>query len=131
MGMRSMLGVVGLGLGLFLALPSAWAADDESTAEAAPVPTTGVDHPSREQILQAIEETRLTDPELAAEMENQLNLFEAGELDLSTERGVRRGTTQDGEITLGVSGGIPSAGPGAGLVGPPVEIGTGGGSSRR
>ena len=32
MGMRSMLGVVGLGLGLFLALPSVWAAD-ESTAQ--------------------------------------------------------------------------------------------------
>ena len=116
MGMRSMLGVVGLGLGLFLALPSAWAAD-ESTAEAAQVPTgvtepTGATEPTHEQILQAIEATRQTDPELAAEMENQLELFESGELDLRAEGGVPHGTTQEGEITLGVSGGIPNAGEG-------------------
>ena len=116
MGMRLMLGVVGLGLGLFLALPSAWAAD-ESTAEAAQVPTgvtepTGATEPTHEQILQAIEATRQTDPELAAEMENQLELFESGELDLRAEGGVPHGTTQEGDVTLGVSGGIPNAGEG-------------------
>ena len=120
MGMRWMSGV-GLGLGLFLAFPSAWAAD-ESTAEAAQVPMSA-DHPTSEQILQAIETTRQTDPELAAEMENQLKLFESGELDLNAELGVQGGTTQGSDPTAEVSGGIRNAGLGAGLVGPPVEDG--------
>jgi hypothetical protein len=115
MGMRWMMGVAGLALGVFLALPSAWAADDESTAEAAQVPTA-VEHPTRDQILQAIEETRLTDPELAAEMENQLQLLDSGELDLSAEGGVPHGTTQEGDVTLGGSNRAP-----IGFVGPPVD----------
>jgi len=124
MGMRWMTAVVGMGVALLLVTPFAMAAD-ESTAEAAqleaPQFQPDVTHPTREQILQAIEDTRQTDPELAAEMENQLQLFESGELDLSAEGGVPRGTTQEGNVTLGVSGGIPSAGRGAGLVGPPVD----------
>lgn len=125
MRMRWMMGVGMVGISVFFVTPSVWAAD-ESTAEAAQVPTgviepAGVTEPTREQILQAIDATRQTDPELAAEMENQLRLFESGELDLRAEGGVPHGTTQEGDVTLGVSGGIPNAGVAPGLVGPPVD----------
>jgi len=115
MGMRWMMGVVGMGVALLLVTPSAMAAD-ESTAEAAqleaPQFQPDVTHPTREQILQAIEDTRQTDPELAAEMENQLELLESGELNLGAEGGVPGGTTQEN-----IAGGLP----GGGLVGPPVD----------
>ncbi len=57
--------------------PLAWAADDEGTVEAA---QTEVAPTTREHILQAIEDTRQTDPELAREMEAQLELLNTGEL---------------------------------------------------
>jgi hypothetical protein len=119
MGMRWMMGVLGMGLGLFLAIPSGWAAD-EGTAETAQAGGTDA---SREQILQTIEATRQTDPELAAEMENQLKLLESGDVDLHAP-----GT--DKEFALGappnVTGDLPSPGTDQSntrLIGPPVEDG--------
>jgi len=109
MGMRMSIGVVGMVLSTFLALPPVHAADDDA-AEAAPVET---DQVTREQILQEIEATRETDPELAAEMEEQFNLWESGQLDLTAERQVAfEGSTATGGQT------------GPELLGPPVELGT-------
>ena len=95
--------------------------DTDQPAGEAAQPQTGASQPTREQILQAIEATRQTDPELAAEMENQLKLFESGELDLRAEGAVSHGRPQEGDGVSQLSGGIRNAGAGAGLVGPPVD----------
>ena len=147
MGMRLMMGVFGMGL-LFTmsSVPSAWAADGDATAEAASVEPVAVDAPAiegvdttdtaREHILQEIEAVRQTDPELAAEMEEQLKLLDSGQLDLTGGTNVAF-TAQASEGTTGLLPGSTglqnSAGPqnatgrpGAELIGPPTE-GTGGG----
>ena len=147
MGMRLMMGVFGMGL-LFTmsSVPSAWAADGDATAEAASVEPVAVDAPAiegvdttdtaREHILQEIEAVRQTDPELAAEMEEQLKLLDSGQLDLTGGTNVAF-TAQASEGTTGLLPGSTglqnSAGPqnatgrpGAELLGPPTE-GTGGG----
>jgi len=73
MGMRWVMWVVaGIGLGLLFVIPSVRAADGDA-AQAA------VSDVNRDQVLQTIEATRQSDPELAAEMERQLELMEAGE----------------------------------------------------
>ena len=126
MGMRWSVSVLGIGLSMCCVVPPALAVDDEGTAEAA---QAGLSETSREQILQQIELTRQTDPELAAEMEKQLQLLESGELDLTAE-GVdhARGTfgagtpTGTGNTSTTFSSTLPSGG----LVGPPVDIGGGG-----
>jgi len=64
--------VAGIGLGLLLVIPSVRAADGD-TAQAA------VSDVTRDQVLQTIEATRQADPDLAAEMERQLDLMETGE----------------------------------------------------
>jgi hypothetical protein len=79
MGMRGMIGALGVMLGVVLTAPAAGLAAD---AEAAQGQLTEV---GRQEILQTIEQTRLTDPELAAEMEQQLQLLEAGQLNLTAE----------------------------------------------
>jgi len=130
MGMRVMLGVFGMGLALTMSsVPSAWAADGDATAEAAFVEPVAVDTPAiehadamdttREQILQEIESVRETDPELAAEMENQLQLLDSGELDLTGARDAAlTAPTSEGATSLpgsatgqsgGGVGGMPSA----------------------
>lgn len=119
MGMRWMLGLFGASVcSCLLICPSVRAADEE-TAEAAPVSPTDA---TREHILQEIETVRQTDPELAATMEEQLELYEAGELDLrAPELGAGESTgTQTlamGEGSL-QGGGLPG---GPQFVGPPVE----------
>jgi len=138
MGMRMMMGVFGIGVLLTMSsVPSAWAADGDATAEAASVEPIAVDTPAiehadttdttREQILQEIEAVRHTDPELAAEMEHQLELLESGELDLTEG-------TRDAALTAPTTGGTTLNVPtlqGAGrlprteMIGPPVG-GTGG-----
>ena len=105
--------MIGLGLAMTLSAPRVYAAEG-STAEAA---EAGATDTSREHILQNIEATRQTDPELAAEMENQLKLFESGELNLRAEGGLPGGTTHEGDVAHGIAGGLP----GGGLVGPPVD----------
>lgn len=67
------IGFISVFLLLVMGTPSASAAD----AEAAPADAT-LDGASREHILQTIEATRASDPELAAEMERQFELMEAG-----------------------------------------------------
>ena len=79
MGMRWTIGVVTLGARVFLAIPAVSAAADEAAAEA----THPLSEENRQQILQTIEATRQTDPELATEMENQLKLLESGQLNLN------------------------------------------------
>lgn len=117
MDMRWTVVVVGLGTAMMMSLPSAQAAD----ADAAEVPAAeAMSEASHAQILQEIEATRATDPELAAEMERQLSLFEAG--DLSThelELGAPTGATGglDGGATLA------EALPRQGYLGPPVDDG--------
>jgi len=61
----------------FLLMPSARAADGEAAQ------VGGMDA-SRDQILQDIEVTRQSDPELAAEMEHQLGLLETGQIEVET-----------------------------------------------
>jgi len=111
MGMRSYGGAFAVvSVGLFLIIPSAWAADDE-TAEAA------VTDAARQHLLETIEATRQTDPALANEMERQLDMLDAGELRLSGDQDEALGAPAlDGERLGGVGGdGL--------LVGPPVEGG--------
>lgn len=103
----------------------AWAADGGSdTAEAAQIGTDPIGAQAgadavHEQMLQDIEASRQTDPELAAEMEHQLELFESGELDLrqshdAQEGGFALGTpVNDGGVT------VPQGGPA--LLGRPGE----------
>jgi hypothetical protein len=79
MSMRRLASVViGVGMQVSVAMPSAWAADG-GTAEAA---ETAAADMTRERILQEIETARVADPELAQEMERQLELLESGELTL-------------------------------------------------
>lgn len=120
-----MLGMAGIIVGVALGVPASWAADDTGAVEAAQVeaPEATVEH-----IRAAIEAE--TDPELKAAMEEQLRLFEGGELDL-------RMSDADGRVAFGApAGATETAGgelrrglPGGGLVGPPVDIGTGGGTT--
>ena len=67
MRVRLLIGVVGMGLGFLWSTSAGWTADRREVAN----------EPTREQMLQMIEDTRLTDPELAAEMEQQFLLLEA------------------------------------------------------
>lgn len=135
MGMRVMMGVFGMGLLLTMSsVPSAWAADGDDAAEAASVEPVAVEF-DRAHILQEIESVRQTDPELAAEMESQLQLLESGELDLTEgARDVALTAPTTGDTTLNAptlrgAGGFPSGTLGLGapeLIGPPVEGTTGG-----
>ena len=114
--MRLSVGMVGIILGTFLALPTVHAADEDTTAEAAPVEADAV---SREQILQEIEATRATDPELAAEMEQQFKLWESGQLDLTAGREMAF------EGSAGATGGTTTGQGVPELIGPPVDGTTG------
>lgn len=129
MAMRRLIGLLGVGLTIMVPLiPSAFAADGD-TAEAAPIEAMAVDSPtqdaSREHILQEIEATRQTDPELAEVMEEQLKLLEeSGRATLSTSDTGTTATTSNpfgqwgqGEAATANSLGAP------GLLGPPIEIG--------
>jgi len=117
MAMRWIVGVmVGVGMTALGVMPSAWAADGDA-AEAAQPGAPGLTH---EQILQDIEATRLTDPELAQEMERQLQLLESGELtveDLERDRALGLGAPA-GELPTGGELPMPVG------IGPPVEGGT-------
>lgn len=128
MRLRSVLGfigitvvvVVGLALIKLFLVPTCWAADGGS-AEAAEVAVP--DAASVEHIREAIQAE--TDPELRQAMEEQLQLLESGQLDLQT--------LERDRLTLGappiVTDGTGATGggrPGGQLIGPPVEIGTGG-----
>ena len=111
--MRLAVGLVGLVISTFLALPPVHAADEDATAEAAQVESPDTHDVTREQILQEIDATRETDPELAAEMERQFQQWESGELDLTAERQVAfEGSTAN------AGQGTPE------LIGPPVDGGT-------
>ena len=108
-------GMVVASLGFFLLLaPPSHAADDDVTAEAAQVESGDTHDLTREQILQEIEATRATDPELAAEMEHQFQQWESGELDLTAER----------QVAFDASAGTPGQGVPE-LIGPPVDGATG------
>ncbi|MDP3722816.1 MAG: hypothetical protein Q8R91_04885 [Candidatus Omnitrophota bacterium] len=112
MDSRWTLGMAGIIAGFMVGAPVSWAADEDA-AEAAQVETPEV---SVEHIRAAIEAE--TDPELREAMADQLELLESGQLDFQTlER----------ELALGAP-----PGPGetsGGFVGPPVDIGTGGGTT--
>lgn len=84
---------------LVMGIPSASAADTEAASADATLDGAG-----REHILQTIEATRASDPELAAEMERQFELMETGEAPRETS----------GDI-LGDRLGAPE------LIGPPVD----------
>ena len=77
MGMR-LWAVAVVGMACFVMTPATWAADGSATDSAA----AGIADTTRDQVLQEIEATRQTDPELAKEMEAQLGLLESGELTL-------------------------------------------------
>ena len=85
MGMRGTAAAFIMMIGLFLPSTTAWAANGDGVAEAAPSETSvGLEHATRDQILQTIDATRQADPELAAEMERQLQMLESGQLDPRT-----------------------------------------------
>lgn len=117
MGMRGfrILALMGsMGVSLTVACLPVHAADGE-TAEAAEVTAADVSH---EHILQTIEATRQTDPELAAEMERQFDLYESGRMEASELSGR--------DLAVGAP---PESGEGRSdprLVGPPVEAGRSG-----
>ena len=122
MGMRVTSGILGLSMGVLLAIPSVCAADADPTAEAAQAPTSDATH---DQILQAIETTRQTDPELAVEMENQLKLLDAGEFAPqapTTDTGLALGAPQAGPQAV-TGRRLADTLPNGGLVGPPVDAG--------
>jgi hypothetical protein len=105
---------IGLTLGMCLGLPTAWAAD-EAVAEASTISFSDVD---RGQLLQSIEATRQSDPELAAEMEQQLQSLESGDLNLrdlglegTRAAGESFGGPQSGsrELTAGLPGVTPTS----------------------
>ncbi len=114
--MRSLTGIALMFLSI---VPSVFAADGDAA------PAAGVlDDAGRQQILQTIEATRATDPELAAEMEQQLQLLESGQFDpraIESEHG-RPGGAVPGEA---LAGALPSSLPRGGYVGPPVDGGSG------
>ena len=115
MAMRWIVGVmVGVGMTAFCVMPSAWAAD-EDTAEAA---QPGAPELTHEQILQDIEATRVTDPELAQEMERQLELLDSGELTVDELERDRVLGAPAGEFPTGGELPMPV------VIGPPVEGGT-------
>jgi len=123
MGRRGMMGMAVMILGFVLMVPSlVWAADGDAAAS----PTELTDA-TRAEILQTIEATRETDPELAAVMEEQLRQVESGEVPLhelvgpETDRGLALGAPD-----VAGRGGLPADAPG--LIGPPIAGGTAGGN---
>ena len=128
MGMRVLMGAA-VGMGLLFTMAPVWAADG-NTAEAA---QAGLSDTTREHILQTIEATRQTDPELAAEMEKQLKLLESGQLDVhdldaTTHEGLALGAPPaPGTTTAGAGastgGRLADTLPNGGSVGPPVDVG--------
>lgn len=111
---------MGLMLGLCMGLPRVWAAD-EAIAEAS---TLSFSEADRSQLLQSIEATRQSDPELATEMEQQLRLLESGEL---SHQDLALDARPAGELAVGavpglaeLPGGLAGATP---LPMPVVDIG--------
>lgn len=121
MGMRGRMSAVFIIVMMGVSLPSvAWAAD--GTVEAAQ-PTGSLETAGREQILQAIEAARQDDPELAREMEQQLQLLESGQLDPRTLEitgtELTHGTSpQPGELPGGTPLPMPVVDGGGSLIGP-------------
>jgi hypothetical protein len=120
-----------IGLVTVAAAPSAWAAPEDAAAEAAQVQTPEAADMTLDHLRQAI--AAETDPELRREMEEQLGLFESGQLDL-TGRELALGAPTEapgatGANTLPTEGILPGTGPVPGggqlgapdVIGPPVE----------
>ena len=125
-GMRwAMWVVAGAGLGLLLPIPVARAADGdvvEAAAEAS-ASDASLDHIRAEIAAES-------DPELRTAMEEQLQLLESGQLDFQTiEREVALGAPTGAGETSGAGTRLADTLPGGGLVGPPVDIGIGGGTT--
>ena len=99
------------------------AADGDGVAEAASSETgVGLEHAMRDQILQTIEATRQADPELAVEMERQLQMLESGQLDPRTleirDQELTHGTSpQPGELPGGTPLPMPVVDGGGRLIG--------------
>ena len=107
----------------FLALETlasrALAAEDASAAS----PALDLEH-----VRAAI--TAESDPELRAAMQEQLQLLESGQVDLQhLERDMIVGVPTGTGETTGTGGRLAETAPGVGFVGPPVDIGTGGGAT--
>lgn len=111
MGMRGIAAGLVVGLSFLLISPSCWAADGD-VAEAAPLTETSATSLDVDHIRAEIEATRLTDPELAEEMAEQLELVESGQLSYeaitqeasrSTE-GSATGSSLSGERLAGTGG---------------------------
>ena len=101
MGVRWIIGIVGLAVNAYLVTPSAWAADQSLGDEmvlasltdpgeihpvTSPSPAaypSGLTEEMHATILQEINATHTSDPALAEEMRCQLRLLETGELSLS------------------------------------------------
>ena len=130
--MRCVAALLGLSAGaLVVGWPSVWAAE-ETTAETA---TRSMSEVDREHVLQSIEATRQTDPELAAEMEQQLQLLNSVGLSLQDLEGADRGMALGaapgaGELTGGLPGAtsvpMPVVDTGRGQIGPPGDRSTSG-----
>lgn len=118
---RLVLILAGAGASLCMWSSAAWAADG-GVAEAA---QAGMPDATREQILQTIDATRHSDPELAVEMEHQLELMEAGDRWLGAgEQGGPAGVPDSPSDAAPGAGGIEPI-----FVGPPVDGGGDGGPS--
>ncbi len=130
MGKRWLIAVVGIGVGVVLASPSVWAADG-TTAEAAPadaVVPTEVSNETLTHLRSAIAEE--TDPELRQTMEEQLQLLESGQLDLTTEMDVAQGAAPpSGEAGAQQTSRLADMLTGGRLAGQPIDPGTGGGGT--
>lgn len=127
-GMRWAIWVVaGTGLGLLLSIPVVRAADGDGDVVEAAAEADASDA-SLDHIRAGI--AAESDPELRAAMEEQLQLLESGQLDFQTiEREVARGAPTGGGETSGAGTRLADTVPGGGLVGPPVDIGIGGGTT--
>ncbi|MBI2093801.1 MAG: hypothetical protein HYT88_03655 [Candidatus Omnitrophica bacterium] len=128
MGIRPVMrvGIVGIGIfALFLISPTFVHAADESSVEAAEVPTATT-NVGIEQIRSEIATEE--DPELRAAMQEQLQLLESGQLDFQTLEQERTAGTSSGPGSNEAGGGRLAnslSSSSVGLVGPPVETGTG------
>lgn len=122
MDRRLVLGMLcGVMAGLMVAAPSV-RAEDGSAAEAAEL--AGNAHEiAREQILDTIEATRQTDPELAEEMERQFELYEADERAFSD--------VSAREATMGTSPEAAEGRPDARLIGQLSDVGLSGAGQER
>ncbi len=118
MGGQRAMALMAVVVGSFLAVPVVFAADGDLPE----APTTA--EVNYDEIRAAIEAE--TDPELKQLMQEQLALLETGQLDLGAESGHEVARIIPGQGASDTTQPVGHMRPGTELIGPPIEIGTGG-----